>query len=145
MHRFLAGVALGALILGIVVHVSRGQVATADVKAKQVRQGDVIDADVSVDPAPSLDGVVYLHVGPDGGADQLVLSCGLPKAVTKCEASGRMPLDAKLGKWTIMKISFQPSAPSAEKELSRNGDLSFQVDPHGDVVLPDSATVSGIK
>jgi len=146
MLKFIAGVILGALVFGIVVHVSRGQAATANVKAKEIRQGDIINVDVSVDRAPSLDGRLFVHVGPDGGEAILTLVCNLSKDATKCQTGDRMPLDAKLGKWTIGKIGFQASAPSSEKMLIlKNGDLSFQVVPHGEVVLPNSATVSDIK
>jgi hypothetical protein len=145
MQRFIAGIFVGALIFGIVVHISRGQTATANIKAKEIRQGDVLDVDVSVDRAPNLNGTLYITVAPDGGGDQFPLTCGLEKDATKCSGNSRMPLEAKLGKWTITKISFQASAPSSEKELKRNGVLSFQVVPHGELILPDRATVSDIK
>jgi len=145
MRKFISGVVLGAVIFGIVVHVSRGQVATTNVKAKEIRQGDIVDMDVSVDRAPSLDGRLFVRVGPDGGGDQLTLNCNLSKDATKCQVGDRMPLDAKLGEWTIKKISFQALASSPEKELMKNGDLSFQVVPRGEVILPTSAAVSDIK
>jgi len=145
MHRFVLGVVLSTLIFAIAVRISGGQIATANFKAKEIRQGDNIDMDISVDRAPSVDGTIYVHVGPDGDTDELILNCGLGKDATKCQASGRVPVDAKLGKWTIRKISFQTLAPAPEKELAKNGDLSFQVVPHGILTLPDSATVSDIK
>jgi hypothetical protein len=145
MPKFFVGVILGALIFGIVAHVSRGQVATADVKAKEIRQGDIINMDVAVDRAPNLDGRLYVHVGPDGGDDQITLNCNLNKDATRCQAGDRMPLDAKLGKWTIRKIAFQALAPSPEKELAKSGATSFQVIPRNGVVVPSSATVSDIK
>jgi len=145
VRRLVPGLALGAVIFAIAVRLSGGQAATANFKAREIRQGDNIDMDVSVDRAPSVDGTIYVHVGPEGGADQLTLSCGLNKESTRCQASNRVPLDAKLGNWTIIRISFQPLASSPEKDLAKNGDLSFQVVPHGSVTLPDSATVSDIK
>ena len=145
MHKFLAGVALGALIFGIVVHIGRAQMATTNIKVKEIRQGDIINMEVSVDRAPNLDGTLNVRVGPDGENDQLTLRCGLSKDATKCQVGDRMPLDAKVGKWTIRKISFQTLAPAPEKELAKNGDMSFQVVSHGDVILPNSATVSDIK
>lgn len=145
MHKFIAGAVLGALIFGNIVHLGRAQVATANLRAREIRQGDILNMDVSVDRAPNLDGRLYVHVGPDGGDDQLTLFCNLSKDATKCQVGDRMPLDAKLGKWSVRKITFQALAPSPEKELMKNGDLLFQVVSHGEVILPNSATVSDIK
>ncbi len=146
MVKFIVGVILSALIFGIVVHVSRGQAtATANLQAQKIRQGDVINMDVSVDRPPNLDGKLFVRVGPDGGDAQVTLDCNLNKDAAKCQVGNRMPLDAKPGKWTIKSISFQTLAPSPEKALTKNGDLSFQVISREDVILPNSATVSDIK
>jgi hypothetical protein len=73
------------------------------------------------------------------------LSCGLEPAQTKCKAVARMPLDAKVGKWTISEMTFSPIAGGVPKRLSKHGDSSFEVVAHGGIVLPDSATVSDIR
>lgn len=145
MFKFIAGAILGALIFGVVVHVSRGQVATANLQVQKIRQGDVINMGVSVDRPPNLDGRLFVRVGPDGGDAQVTLDCNLNKDATKCQVGNRMPLDAKPGKWTIKNITFQTLAPSPEKTLTSNGDLSFQVISRDDVILPNSATISDIK
>lgn len=146
MRKFVAGIAVGVLVVGLGVRFSRGQeTETTRMAASKVIQGGIINMDVTVNRAPSLDGTIYVHIGPEGGTDQLTLRCNLNTGATTCQSGERMPLDAKLGKWTIRKITFQPLAPSPEKELTKSGDLSFQVIPHGEVVFPDSATVSGIK
>jgi len=145
MHKFLVGVALGALIFGIVVHAGRAQVATTNVRANEIRQGDILNMDVSVDRAPNFDGTLSVRVSPEGDNDPLTLSCNLSKDATTCQMGNRIPLEAKVGKWTIRKITFQTLAQAPEKELAKSGDLSFRVVSHGDVILPNSATVSGIK
>jgi len=145
MPKFTAGLILGALIFGLLVHVSRGQVAGARVKNKDIPQGDILNMDISVDRAPNLDGTLFARIGPDGDSDRITLTCNLNNGGTVCQAGTRLPLDAKVGKWTIRNISFQTSAPSPEKKLTAEGDLSFQVVPHGEIILPDSATISNIK
>lgn len=145
MKKFVAGLALGILVVGLGVRFSRGQESETTRMAGKVMQGGIINMDVTVNRAPSLDGRIYVRVGPEGGNDELTLPCNLNTGATMCQAGERMPLDAKLGKWTIRKITFQPLASSPEKELTKGGDLSFQVIPHGEVVFPNSATVSGIK
>jgi hypothetical protein len=113
-------------------------------KAKVI-QGDNIFMDVTLDKAPNRDGVIYVRVIPDGTpGGAFDLSCGLGASQTKCEASARMALDAKLGKWIISQITFTPVS-GEPKRLMEHGDSSFEVVAHGDIVLPDSATVSDIK
>jgi hypothetical protein len=55
-----------------------------------------------------------------------------------------MPLDAKLGKWVIAEISFTALA-GRPKVLTNHGDSSFEVNEHGKIIVPDSATISDIK
>jgi hypothetical protein len=74
MHKFLVGVALGALIFGIVVHAGRAQVATTNVRANEIRQGDILNMDVSVDRAPNFDGTLSVRVSPEGDNDPLTLA-----------------------------------------------------------------------
>lgn len=146
MLKFISGLVLGAAIFGIVAHLCRGQATTAEVKAKDVRQGDDFWMDVSVDKAPNFDGTLNVWVSPDGGGAPIELSGNLNKGMKTCQPHNRMPLNAKLGKWTINRITFQTFAqPQAEKELTKSGLTSFQVVPHGEVILPDGATVSDIR
>ena len=73
--------------------------------------------------------------------ESLGLGCNLAKGMTKCEAEQSLSLETRLGKWTIKSIIFQANAGSTPKELVRSGDLSFQVIPHGEIVLPEKVTV----
>src|SRR5271154_6133081 len=101
--------------------------------------------DVTLDKAPNRDGVISVRVIPDGVSNApLDLTCGLGASQTKCQASARMPLDAKPGKWIISQISFMPIT-GEPKKLMEHGDSAFEVVAHGDIILPDSATVTDIK
>lgn len=146
MLKFISGLVLGAAIFGIVAHMSRWKVTAAEVKVKDVRQGDDFWMDVSVDKAPNFDGTLNIWVTPDGGGTQIKLSGNLNKDMLTCQPHTRMPLDAKLGKWTINKITFQTFVqPQIERELMKSGVTSFQVIQHVEVILPGSATVSDIQ
>jgi hypothetical protein len=141
----LLSAALGILI-AISAHTTRGQAAgTAHLENAKITQGDTISMDVTLDKASNLPGVIRVIAFPEGAANGGVnLACGLNAAQTTCKAAAGMPLDAKLGKWFISRITFQP-ASGEPKLLSEHGDSSFEVVPHGEIVLPDSATVSDIK
>jgi hypothetical protein len=146
MRKFIAGAALGILAVVLVAHMTRGQAAgTTQVRNAQVTQGDNVTMDVSIDTAANLYGTVTVKVSPEGMTNGGVTpQCGLDSGKTTCTASTRVPLDAKLGKWVITEITFIPLAGEA-KMLSKHGDFSFQVVAHGNIVLPDSATISNIK
>jgi hypothetical protein len=145
MEKFFAGVVVGVLMLGLGVRISRGQGAsTVQMAHKEIRQGDVLNLDVTVDKAPNLSGTIQV-VAISNGAGDLGMTCHLEPAQTKCETGQRIPLDEKLGDWTVSKITFMPLGGPPAKELTVHGDLSFRVIAHGDIVLPDSATVSDIK
>jgi hypothetical protein len=143
---FLMFIALATVLTGIASHTARGQEAgTAHMEKAKVTQGDNIFMDVALDKAPNRDGVIYVRVIPDGVSNApLDLTCGLGASQTKCQASARMPLDARLGKWIISQISFMPIS-GEPKKLMEHGDSSFEVVAHGDIILPDSATISDIK
>ena len=145
MRKFVSGIILGAAVFAIVANVSRGQVATAEVKTKEIRQGDTLSMDVSVDRAPNLDGRILVRISPDGGGLQIEMNCTLNRDETKCQTGTRLPLDAKLGKWVIKAISFQSFAQAPEKELAKSGSLFFQVTQHQEIILPNKATVSDLK
>jgi hypothetical protein len=143
---FVFGLAVVILVTVMPARTTRGQEAgTAHMAKAKVTQGDNIFMDVALDKAPNRDGVIYVRVVPDGTPGGAIdLNCGLGASQTKCEASARMPLDAKLGKWIISQITFTPVS-GEPKRLMEHGDSSFEVVAHGDIVLPDSATISDIK
>jgi hypothetical protein len=145
MHKFIVGLVLGVFMFALFTHISRGQSASTNVKNGEIKQGDILNMDVTVEKAPSVDGRIFVDVGPDAGASPVTLLCNLNRDSTKCQAGERLPLDAKVGKWVVMKISFQPLASSPAKELNKHGESSFQVVPRRDIILPDSATISDIK
>ncbi|MGD0404604.1 MAG: hypothetical protein ABSB66_15575 [Candidatus Acidiferrales bacterium] len=139
-------VALVAFLTAIPVHTTPGQaVGTAHMQKAKVTQGDNISMDVTLDKPSNLAGSIGVKVSPDGSPNgNFTLGCGLEAGGTKCTASNRMPLDAKLGKWVISEITFAPISGSS-KLLSEHGESSFEVVAHGAIILPDSATVSDIK
>jgi len=146
MLKFMAGILLGVALFGIVVHVSRGQVATAEVKNKGIKQGDQTTMVVSLDRASNIEGTLKVYALSQDGVGQFELACGLPKGASVCTASNRLPLDAKVGKWSIKKVTFQGVFPTnPEKELTTTGETSFDVAPLGEIVYPHSAAVSDIK
>jgi len=148
-RQYLGTLAFGlalALATVISVHVSRAQEAgTAHMEKVKITQGDYVTMDVSLDKASNFGGSIGVTAMPDGAVNGgISLGCGLGKEQTRCTAGGRLPLDAKLGKWTISEITFAPVAGGA-KVLAKHGDSSFEVVPHAPIVLPDSATVADIK
>jgi hypothetical protein len=145
MRKFVAGVAFGILILGLGVRISRGQQSsTVQMAHKEIKQGDILNLDVTVDKAPNLTGTIQVIATSDGGGD-FGMTCHLDPGQTKCGVGQNVPLDAKLGKWTIRQVAFIPSAGGPMKDLTKQGDLSFQIIAHGDVILPDGATISDIR
>lgn len=139
-------VAVAGIVIGAVGHTARGQAAaTAHMGNAKITQGDNMSVDVALDQGSNLDGSVDVEALPEGSTSNGVdLSCGIEAAQTKCQASARMPLDAKLGRWVISRIRFTPVS-GQPKVLAEHGDVSFEVVPHGGIVLPDSATISNIK
>jgi hypothetical protein len=145
MLKFTAGLVAGIVLLGLFTHTSRGQGATANMKAGDIRQGDTFAIDLTIDKAPNLDGGVYVGMAPDGGEVEMTSRCNLPMGTTTCRATATVALGAKTGKWSIAKFAFQPAAGGPEKELTKHGDLSFRIVARTDVIEPDSATVTAIK
>jgi hypothetical protein len=145
MHKFISGLGLAVLMFALLAHISRGQSASTNLKSIEIKQGDILNLDVTVEKAPNVDGRIFVDAGPDGGPAEITLRCNLDRDSTKCQAGERLPLDAKVGKWVVTKISFQPLAPAPPKELTKHGELSFQVFARRDVFLPESATISDIK
>jgi hypothetical protein len=146
MLKFISGMLLGVMMFGIVVHVSRGQVATAQIKKEDVQQGDTFFLDISLDRASNFDGSLTVFTSPEDGASSFELSCGLAKDQKNCRVSNRVPLNAKLGKWDVKRIMFRTGAqPNSDQELAKKGDLSFRVVTHAEAVYPTSATVSDVQ
>jgi|ERR1700722_2905581 hypothetical protein len=142
----LFGFALAMLVTGIPARATPGQeTGTARMEKAKIKQGDNITMDVAVDKASNFGGMIYARIHPDGvPTDRIDLGCRLAVSQTHCTANGTIPLGAKLGKWVISQITFTPDT-GEPKVLMEHGDSSFEVVAHGDLVLPNSATVSDIK
>ena len=142
----LSGFGLAILVTGIPARATpRQEAGTAHMEKAKISQGDNIFLDVAVDKASNFAGIIYVRVNPDGiPNDRIDLGCRLAASQTHCTANGTIPLDAKLGKWVISQITFTPDT-GEPKRLMEHGDSSFEVVAHGDIVLPNSATVSDIK
>jgi len=139
-------VAAVIVLIGIGAHGTRGQAAGAvRMENAKVTQGENMTMEVTLDQAPSLSGSVYVTALPDGATNGgITLNCVIGSSQKACLVGTRVPLDAKLGRWTVSEIGFVPLA-GAPKALSKHGDSSFEVIAHGPIVLPDSATVSNIQ
>jgi hypothetical protein len=143
MLKFISGIALGVILFGIVAHTSKGQSATAQMKTKEVRQGDNLFIDVSVDRAPNFYGTVTLYVGQADSAESSIhLNCSLGKDKSTCQAGTTLAPDTKLGKWTVKKITFKSGLETSEEALKMNDEVSFHVVAHGEVINPRSATIN---
>jgi hypothetical protein len=139
-------VALGVLAV-FSVRTTRGQTSgTTHMENAKVTQGDSATMVVVVDKASNRDGNVAVTALPNGSPNGgVTFSCFLQASQTQCKAMTTMPLEAKLGKWTIAEITFTPLPWGEVKVLSKHGNSTFDVDAHKGIVLPDSATVSDIK
>jgi uncharacterized protein YodC (DUF2158 family) len=125
---------------------TRGQASTTTrmLNAK-IPQGDNISMDLTLDKAPNVGGSIGVTAFPEGAVNGgISMGCNIASGSAKCTAGVSVPLDAKLGKWVISEITFQPYAGTA-KTLAKHGDTSFEVVAHGELILPDGATVSDIK
>ena len=143
MLKFISGIALGAVLFGIVVHTSKGQSATAQMKTKEIRQGGDLVMDISVDRAPNFYGTVTIYVGQADSAESSIhLNCSLGKDKSTCQAGTTLAPDTKLGKWTLKKITFKSGLETSEEALKMNDEVSFQVVAHGEVINPRSATIN---
>jgi hypothetical protein len=122
------------------------QNANAQMTKEPIRQGSTLQITVTLDRAPNTNGRVFADVGPaDGSLPALSTNVQIGKGQTEVSMYGILALDAKLGKWVIRKLSYQPEGGEGSKELTLSGDLSFQVSPHEEVIVPSGAKVTQIK
>lgn len=139
-------VVFGALLTGISSHTTRGQASTTTrMMNAKIPQGDNVSMDLTLDKAPNVAGSVGVTAFPEGAVNGgISMGCNVVPGHTQCTAGTTLPFDAKLGKWVISGITFTPFAGTA-KTLAKHGDTSFEVVAHGDLILPDGATVTDIK
>jgi hypothetical protein len=140
-------VTFGILLTVVPAHTARGQAnGTTHMENPKVKQGDYPTMDIVLDKASNLPGSVSVTAFPEGMTNGgVTFSCGLQASQSQCKAVTSMPLDAKIGKWNIDAITFAPSPSGSVKVLAKHGESSFEVIAHGEVILPDGATVSDIK
>lgn len=138
--------AIAIFVIGIPAHPARRQTSsTAHMGTTKVTQGDNVSITLVLDKASNLAGSIGVTTMPEGVVNGgLSLGCNVNPGQTQCTATSTMALDAKLGKWVVSGITFTPFAGQA-KALAKHGDSLFEVVAHGEVILPDSATVSDIK
>jgi hypothetical protein len=142
----LLGVVFCVALICLAIRPSRGQQQAKSSMPSRIVQGGTISAHLSVDKAPNVAGTLAAYALYPQGAKQFELSCNLTQGQTTCTTANTVPLDAPVGDWTVQRITFTPSAPQSQTvELSRQGNASFKIEPHGDLNLPSSATVSNIQ
>jgi hypothetical protein len=149
MRNTIAGIALGALMVTLPVYMARGQAnGTTQVKTAKVAQGKQVSMDLTVDKAANIDANIYLDVSFETSPSepQLPQLTGrLPMGQTKCTVAANVPVDAKIGRWAISRIMFAPLQGGGQTQLTKHGDLSFEVVAGEKIISPDSATISDIR
>jgi hypothetical protein len=146
MKRFILTVAVLGVILTCGIRIAAKQSATAQVSKEAIRQGSTLKIAVTLDRGPNTDGVVLAEVAPiDANSQPLGMGTNVRKDQTTTTLELLLPLDAKLGKWVVKKISYRPAGTLDVKELTTSGDLSFEVSAHEEIIVPSAARVTQIK
>jgi hypothetical protein len=108
---------------------------------KQVVQGSDIVFQITTNEPASVFGHVEVVVDSvDGGPTRSTNSNDLGTSRT-ATATLTMPLDAKTGKWKVVKMTFHADSGGVNTDLTPSGDLTFEVTPHGTLTLPSQASV----
>jgi len=130
-------ICLLSLLIGI--RLSGQQEAKVE-KPKNVKQGSTLPLEINTDKASNVS-ASYLNVqiGPVGGDAVTGGNCGNFQG-TKAACGLAIPFDAKLGTWKIMKVTFN-AGTGLSKDLTPTGDLTFEVTPHENLVLPSQAAI----
>ncbi|HZQ19977.1 MAG TPA: hypothetical protein VFA90_14770 [Terriglobales bacterium] len=107
---------------------------------KQVKQGEQILIDVTINPAPNVAGRLYVFASPVGEkAMNYSGAGGISPGKTQAELGINIPIDGKLGEWKVEGVRFQPEN-SPEKELTISGNINFEVVKR-ETILPSTADV----
>jgi len=132
--------AFAALILGSGALAQSNQ-ATMAATPHKVKQGEQVTIQVKINPAPNVPGRVDVWVAPEGStAFTSNGGNGVSPGQTSVGDIGiNVPVDATLGAWKVIKVSFQPPG-SPQHELAISGDTIFEVVKR-EAVLPTSADV----
>lgn len=107
----------------------------------EVKQGEQVMIQVKISPAPNIAGRVDVFAAPEGLTSPTVIGGnGVSPGQTNVGEIGiTMPVDAKLGRWRVVEVRFQPGN-SASHDLTISGTPIFEVVKR-DTVLPTSADV----
>jgi hypothetical protein len=138
--RTFVALALGILISITCVQFSKGQTEATPQVAHQVKQGDIISITITLDKAPNFDGgPLSVSIAPvAGGIPPIGTNTSLQRGEREISLHLRIPLDAPTGRWAVSEITFNGS------KLELHGHSFFDVVPHGELVVPSSATISHI-
>jgi hypothetical protein len=134
----IAPLCLLSLLVGIRLSAQQGAKVEAP---KKVEQGDTIQFQITIDQAANIEGYVGLKVASVDGSQTLQSNNYVLRTGRTGVVNVQIPVDAKTGKWKVVKVFFHVSNGAIEKELTTSGDLTFEVTPHETLVLPSQATV----
>jgi len=127
-------------LLGLLIAVGvSGQQEAKVEMAKKVEQGSNITFQITTDKTANVGGGVAVQIAPADGS-QTLNSSNYALNDRTATIGFTMPFDAKLGKWKVVKVSFSGTG-GISKDLTPSGDLTFEVTPHGTLVLPSDAKV----
>jgi hypothetical protein len=106
---------------------------------KKVKQGSSIAFSVTTNAPANVIGNLYIQLlDPDG---QKANTSGNTLNGTTAGVGYTIPLNGKTGTWRVDKVVFRAGAGGEDKDLTPEGDLTFEVSPHDPLVLPSRATV----
>ncbi len=146
MKRSVVAIVAFGVILACGIRIASGQNANTQMSKEPVLQGSILEITVTLDKAPNSGGELYVDVAPaDGSSPAVNLSASVAKGQVSVSVSRIFPLEATLGKWIVKRIAYMPSAGQEQKDLTLSGDLSFQVGPHEEIIVPSGAKVIEIK
>jgi hypothetical protein len=110
-------------------------------KLHEVKQGAVIPFDITVKPAPNLQGHVTLYAKSDTSGMETNAGQGINPDQSAIQSFAlTIPTNATTGKWTVARVMFRPDAGGPEKSLNVALLPSFEV-VERKAVEPDSAVV----
>jgi hypothetical protein len=116
-----------------------GQASMA-VQPPKVKQGEQVSIQITVSPAPNVGGWIDPVIAPEDNSNRVDgVHMYLQAGQTTIGVSMNIPVDAKLGNWKVMQVSFRPESSSG-KDLKITGNVAFEVIKR-ETVLPTSADV----
>jgi hypothetical protein len=119
------------------------QKAEMQIASDKIKQGSQVTFQVTLDRASNVDGGVFITIVPEGGVSgySLEFNRGMSAKEAKTTISAQLPFDAKIGEWTVTQVSFHPSGGLPIQQLTKSGELSFEVIEHGPLAFPTGASI----